>query len=301
MPVPTQRSRGRVNDPRAPLPLRHHAPRRAAEPGRRLLRRGQGAGSPRALDGLGIDYVEGGWPGANPTDSAFFAAPPRLGRARLTAFGMTKRDGRSAANDEVLAAVVNAGTPAVCLVGKTHDFHVDDRARRSRSRRTSPTSAQSIAHLVGARARGAVRRRALLRRLQGEPRLCARLPEGGARRPAPAGWCSATPTAARCRPRSARITARGDRGRHSRRAARHPHPRRHRQRGREHARGRRCRGAAGAGHAERARRALRQRQSRQPDPDAAAEGALCEPLRDRRRARGGSPGSRGSAGCSTTS
>jgi 2-isopropylmalate synthase len=44
----------------------------------------------------------------------------------MTAFGMTKRAGRSAANDDVLAAVLNAGTPAVCLVGKTHDFHVTD-------------------------------------------------------------------------------------------------------------------------------------------------------------------------------
>ncbi|TPE53587.1 citramalate synthase [Amaricoccus solimangrovi] len=78
----------------------------------------------QALDALGIDYVEGGWPGANPTDSAFFAAPPRLARARLTAFGMTKRAGRSAANDETLAGVMNAGTASVCLVGKTHDFHV---------------------------------------------------------------------------------------------------------------------------------------------------------------------------------
>jgi 2-isopropylmalate synthase len=77
-----------------------------------------------ALDELGLDYVEGGWPGANPTDSAFFDAVPTLDRARMTAFGMTKRAGRSAANDDVLAAVVNAGTPAVCLVGKTHDFHV---------------------------------------------------------------------------------------------------------------------------------------------------------------------------------
>ena len=50
----------------------------------------------QALDTLGIDYVEGGWPGANPTDSAFFAAAPAMGRARLTAFGMTKRSGRSA-------------------------------------------------------------------------------------------------------------------------------------------------------------------------------------------------------------
>jgi 2-isopropylmalate synthase len=77
-----------------------------------------------ALDGLGIDYVEGGWPGANPTDSGFFAAAPALSRATMTAFGMTKRAGRSAANDDVLAAVLNAGTRAVCLVGKAHDFHV---------------------------------------------------------------------------------------------------------------------------------------------------------------------------------
>ncbi len=77
-----------------------------------------------ALDGLGIDYVEGGWPGANPTDSAFFEAAPETRTARLAAFGMTKRSGRSASNDEVLAGVVNAGTPVVCLVGKTHDFHV---------------------------------------------------------------------------------------------------------------------------------------------------------------------------------
>jgi len=77
----------------------------------------------QALDALGIDHVEGGWPGANPTDSEFFASPPAT-RATLTAFGMTHRVGRSAANDDVLAGVVNAGTPAVCLVGKTHDFHV---------------------------------------------------------------------------------------------------------------------------------------------------------------------------------
>ncbi|MBY0254635.1 MAG: citramalate synthase, partial [Methylobacterium organophilum] len=77
----------------------------------------------RALDALGVDHIEGGWPGANPTDSEFFAAPPET-RARLTAFGMTRRSGRSAGNDDVLAAVMNAATPAVCLVGKTHPFHV---------------------------------------------------------------------------------------------------------------------------------------------------------------------------------
>ncbi|MCA1287592.1 citramalate synthase [Salipiger bermudensis] len=76
-----------------------------------------------ALDDLGVDYIEGGWPGANPTDSAFFDEVGAT-RAVMTAFGMTKRAGRSAENDDVLAAVLNAGTQAVCLVGKTHDYHV---------------------------------------------------------------------------------------------------------------------------------------------------------------------------------
>lgn len=77
----------------------------------------------QALDGLGVDYIEGGWPGANPTDSEFFESAPKV-KATFTAFGMTKRSGRSAENDDLLAQVVNAGTPAVCLVGKSHDFHV---------------------------------------------------------------------------------------------------------------------------------------------------------------------------------
>jgi 2-isopropylmalate synthase len=78
-----------------------------------------------ALDGIGLDYVEGGWPGANPTDSAFFAEPPALKHAKLVAFGMTKRSGRSSSNDPGLAAVLGAHTPATCLVGKSWDFHVD--------------------------------------------------------------------------------------------------------------------------------------------------------------------------------
>ncbi|HLJ62508.1 MAG TPA: citramalate synthase [Stellaceae bacterium] len=77
-----------------------------------------------ALDRLGVDYIEGGWPGANPTDTSFFQTPPRLTRAKLVAFGMTKRAGRSAANDPGLAAVLGAEAPAICLFGKAWDFHV---------------------------------------------------------------------------------------------------------------------------------------------------------------------------------
>src|SRR5580692_3702954 len=78
-----------------------------------------------ALDELGVDYIEGGWPGANPTDTAFFSERPPLKSARFTAFGMTKRPGRSAANDPGLAAILDASADAACLVGKTWDFHVD--------------------------------------------------------------------------------------------------------------------------------------------------------------------------------
>ncbi|WP_192966687.1 citramalate synthase [Phycobacter azelaicus] len=100
----------------------------------------------RALDDLGIDYIEGGWPGANPTDSAFFEVAPQM-HARLAAFGMTKRAGRSAANDDVLAAVMNAGTDTVCLVGKAHDYHVTAALGISLEENLENIGA-SIAHIV---------------------------------------------------------------------------------------------------------------------------------------------------------
>lgn len=79
----------------------------------------------RELDKIGIDYIEGGWPGANPNDDGFFAAPPTLKRATLSAFGMTRRSGRSAENDVGLAAIFEANTPSVCLVGKAWDRQVE--------------------------------------------------------------------------------------------------------------------------------------------------------------------------------
>ncbi|PJE26955.1 citramalate synthase [Pseudooceanicola antarcticus] len=100
----------------------------------------------KMLDELGVDYIEGGWPGANPTDSAFFEDAPAT-RATLTAFGMTKRAGVSAENDDVLAAVLNARTPAVCLVGKTHDFHVSTALGISLEENLENIS-RSVAHLV---------------------------------------------------------------------------------------------------------------------------------------------------------
>jgi 2-isopropylmalate synthase len=98
------------------------------------------------LDALGVDYIEGGWPGANPTDSAFFDQVDHT-KARMTAFGMTKRAGRSAENDDVLAAVLNAGTPCVCLVGKSHDFHVREALGISLDENVENIRA-SIAHCI---------------------------------------------------------------------------------------------------------------------------------------------------------
>src|SRR5689334_21535653 len=75
------------------------------------------------LDDLGVDYVEAGYPGANPIDTAFFAEPPKL-KAKVTAFGMTRRPGRSASNDPGLAALLEAEADAICFVAKSWDYHV---------------------------------------------------------------------------------------------------------------------------------------------------------------------------------
>src|SRR5262249_532 len=75
------------------------------------------------LDELGIDYVEGGYPGANPTDTHLFPMDRQLGTP-FTAFGMTRRPGRSASNDPGLAALLDAKSDAICFVAKSWDYHV---------------------------------------------------------------------------------------------------------------------------------------------------------------------------------
>ncbi|KJC55831.1 transferase [Bradyrhizobium sp. LTSPM299] len=78
----------------------------------------------KMLDELGIDYVEGGYPGANPTDSEFFSKKPDFGHARFTAFGMTRRPGRSASNDPGLAGILEAKADAICFVAKASAYQV---------------------------------------------------------------------------------------------------------------------------------------------------------------------------------
>ena len=82
----------------------------------------------RKLDEFGIDYVEGGWPGSNPTDTQFFdrARNLELAHARLVAFGSTRRAKYAAADDPLLDKLLQAGTPVVTVFGKSWDLHVRD-------------------------------------------------------------------------------------------------------------------------------------------------------------------------------
>ncbi len=77
----------------------------------------------KLLDDLGIDYIEGGYPGANPTDTDLFSQDRKFGAA-FTAFGMTRRPGRSTSNDPGIALLLDAKADAICFVAKTWDYHV---------------------------------------------------------------------------------------------------------------------------------------------------------------------------------
>ena len=235
------------------------------------------------LDELGVDYVEGGYPGANPLDTRFFERKPTR-RARFCAFGMTKRPGRSAANDPGVAA-------------SPRRRRRRDRLRRqgvglSRPRRVRLHAGGEPRVHRGQRARrgrrgprGDGRLRAFLRRLQGQSRpmrwQCARRRSRRAR----AGSCSATPMAARCRDEVERIVR--EVGDASSPATGSAFTRITIPTTRWPIRWRRCGRARGKSRdAERSRRALRQRQSDFADPDAGAETRLRRSFRDRRLRRG---------------
>ena len=86
------------------------------------------------LDDLGVAYIEGGWPGANPKDDEFFSRARTeldLNTATLVAFGSTRRSGVAPGDDEQVNALLAAGTATVCLVGKTWDYHVEHALRTS--------------------------------------------------------------------------------------------------------------------------------------------------------------------------
>ena len=103
----------------------------------------------RRLDEIGVDYVEGGYPGSNPKDAEFFArmrAAP-LRRARLVAFGSTRRPGGDAAGDPALRAVLGADTPVVTLVGKSSTRQVREVLETSEEENLAMI-ADSVRHLA---------------------------------------------------------------------------------------------------------------------------------------------------------
>ena len=99
------------------------------------------------IDELGIDYIEGGWPGANPTDDEFFGDLPKLKKSKFTAFGMTTRPNVSAQNDPGLNTLINSDTTSICIVGKSWRFHLEH-ALNITAEENYKIIADSIKHIV---------------------------------------------------------------------------------------------------------------------------------------------------------
>ena len=222
------------------------------------------------LDELGIDYIEGGYPGANPTDTQLFAEPRLLNddlhRLRHDAaarpLDLERSRPRCAARRQGRGDLLRRQVLGLPRQGRARD-HARGKPRldpRQRARRQ------------GQGPRGAARLRAFLRRLQGQPVLCAGLRQDRLRGGRALGG------AVRHQRRHAAARGRGDRRRggqaHPRRSSRHPRSQRHRAGGGEFVRRRPRRRAPDPGHAQRARRALRQRQSRLDHPDAEAQAGI---------------------------
>ena len=192
---------------RTPLSLRHDAARRRADQRRRLLARGQGRDRRSMLDELGIDYVEGGYPGANPTDTEFFAkdraARRHVHRLRhdqaAGPLGLERSGPRGAARRQGRRHLLRRQD-----LGLSCPRRARDHARGEPRRRSATVVAAARRHGP----RGAARLRAFLRRLQGQSATTRWPAPRPPTRPARAGSCCATPMAARCRTRSRRSSAR---------------------------------------------------------------------------------------------
>ena len=227
------------------------------------------------LDEMGIDYIEGGYPGGNPTDTALFATE-RKTRATFTAFGMTKRAGRSVSNDSGLQHLLQAKAKAACFVAKSWDYHV-----RVALGCTNEENLESIRQTVeAAKAAG---KEVLID--------CEHFFDGFKANPAYALACAeeAYKAGARwvvlCDTNGGTLP--GEVGAIVRHVTNHVPGSNlgiHAHNDTEQAVANSL-AAVDAGHAQRHRRALRQRQSRLHHPHARAEAAFCETLRDRHRCR----------------
>ena len=238
--------------------------------------------SPRMLDEFGIDYVEGGYPGANPTDTAFFAQKRTAARE---VHRLRHDQARRRLAPPTIPASRRCSTPksdAICFVAKTWDYHV--RVALGCTRRGEPRRHPRLGRGRGRRRPGGDGRlRALLRRLQGQPGLCAGLRPHRLRGRRALGRAVRHQWRHACRRRSSessREVADGIPGDH---LGIHAHDDTDQAVANSLAavRGRR---APDPGHAQRHRRALRQRQPHLAHPDADAEAGLRRPLRDRHHA-----------------
>ena len=190
----------------------------------------------RQLDELGVGFIEGGWPGANPKDTEFFRRAPRGARppARHGSRPSAPPVGPAcaAADDPLVAALRDSGAAVVTLVAKSHDRHVE-LALRTTLEENLAMVRDTVTPPARRGAAGLPRRRALLRRLPRQPRLRARGAAHGVRRRRRGRRAlrhqrrHAAGLGRRRRPRRASTTTGG--------ARRHPLPQRHRLRGRQHA------------------------------------------------------------------
>ena len=157
----------------------------------------------KTLDELGLDYIEGGYPGANVTDTELFASDLGLRCATFTAFGMTKRAGRSISNDPGFQATLQAKAGAVCLVAKAWDYHVRVALGISNEENLEGV-AQSIEAVVKAGREAMLDCEHFFDGYKGNRDYALSRRHHGLQGRARAGSCCAIPTAARCRTRSRR-------------------------------------------------------------------------------------------------
>ena len=136
----------------------------------------------RKLDELGVHFIEGGFPAANPKDVEFFERIREVKlRAKLVAFGSTRRAQVEPAKDATLNVLANAGTDYVTIVGKANDVHVRDVLETSLEENLAMIRRLRPLPQVEGQG-GLLRRRALLRRLLCQPRLRSRLSAVGGKR-----------------------------------------------------------------------------------------------------------------------
>ena len=212
----------------------------------------------RHLDGLGVGFIEGGWPGANPKDTEFFRRAQTeldLKHAQLAAFGATRRAGVKAADDPLVAALRESGAPVVTLVAKSHDRHVE-LALRTTLQENLAMIRDTVSHLRAEGQRVFLDAEHFFDGYKSNPAYALEV----LRTAAEAG----ADVIALCDTNGGMLPDELAEVVHAvgrdRRPGRHPLPRRHRLRGRQHAGRRQGRRHPRAGLRQRLRRAVRQRQ-----------------------------------------